>query len=344
MGQRRCVHCQTANFCTRHNKIRLLHRDKLKPCMWLNKHIQSHYRPLELPWTLCMRSIFQWNNETVNVWSHLLGFVWFVYLQWWALNESLPSVNAPMADYWVMGTAMLCSQLCMLLSSAYHIFGCHSPQRRKQWLRADLFGVSAGLSGLYMTGLYTSFYHFPELQKFYGTLIGAMVVLIAIYVPFRRFSIQSKRRFGVPDALYLSMALIALYPTWHWTQLHGGLSNDHVRQWLPCLFALFALLGFAFAFYVSQIPERILPGKFDVIGCSHQWWHLLILAALTYSHWTGIQLLITYHRTALIRQPPLHADQMLLHSAASPFVPALSSSGRMGTNLLNHTATSNNGG
>uniref|UniRef100_A0A183CG86 Glucuronosyltransferase n=1 Tax=Globodera pallida TaxID=36090 RepID=A0A183CG86_GLOPA len=36
--RRRCVHCQTANFCTRHSQIRLLHRDQLKPCMCASKN------------------------------------------------------------------------------------------------------------------------------------------------------------------------------------------------------------------------------------------------------------------------------------------------------------------
>uniref|UniRef100_A0A183CKA6 G_PROTEIN_RECEP_F1_2 domain-containing protein n=1 Tax=Globodera pallida TaxID=36090 RepID=A0A183CKA6_GLOPA len=71
--------------------------------------------------------------------------------------------------------------------------------------------------------------------------------------------------------------------------IHGGLSSEHVRQWLPSLFSLFALLGAAFGFYISLIPERILPGKFDLIGCSHQWWHMLILAAMAYWHCTGRQ-------------------------------------------------------
>lgn len=36
-------------------------------------------------------------------------------------------------------------------------------------------------------------------------------------------------------------------------------------------------------------------GKFDLIGGSHLWWHLLILAAMAYWHWSGIQLLTHYH-------------------------------------------------
>lgn len=32
-----------------------------------------------------------------------------------------------------------------------------------------------------------------------------------------------------------------------------------------------------------------------MIGCSHQWWHLLILAALIYWHDAGVKLLTYYH-------------------------------------------------
>uniref|UniRef100_A0A914MKD3 Uncharacterized protein n=1 Tax=Meloidogyne incognita TaxID=6306 RepID=A0A914MKD3_MELIC len=75
--------------------------------------------------------------------------------------------------------------------------------------------------------------------------------------------------------------------------LHGGLSNPHVQQWLPNLCILFILLGGAFAFYTTLFPER----KFDLIGCSHQWWHIFVLAAMVFWNWSGIQLLTFYHST-----------------------------------------------
>jgi hypothetical protein len=61
-----------------------------------------------------------------------------------------------------------------------------------------------------------------QVQCLYGTLIGAMALSIAIYVPFRRFSIQaqrSERRIGPLQLLYVAMAVIALAPTWHWIQV-----------------------------------------------------------------------------------------------------------------------------
>lgn len=49
----------------------------------------------------------------------------------------------------------------MLLSTSYHMFGCQSVEKRRKWLLADQFGISTGLMGIYLSGIYTSFYHFP---------------------------------------------------------------------------------------------------------------------------------------------------------------------------------------
>lgn len=43
------------------------------------------------------------------------------------------------------------------------------------------------------------------------------------------------------------------------------------------------LLGYIFyalgvVFYACRVPERWLPGRFDFIGASHQFWHLLVVA------------------------------------------------------------------
>ena len=40
----------------------------------------------------------------------------------------------------------------------------------------------------------------------------------------------------------------------------------------------------AFLFYVAKLPEILLPGKFDIFGSSHQWWHFIIWACLAYGH------------------------------------------------------------
>jgi adiponectin receptor len=56
-------------------------------------------------------------------------------------------------------------------------------------------------------------------------------------------------------------------------------------------------MGFVYAagagFYVSRVPERWCPGKFDCVGHSHQIFHVLVLVgALT--HYAATAILISW--------------------------------------------------
>jgi len=44
--------------------------------------------------------------------------------------------------------------------------------------------------------------------------------------------------------------------------------------------------------YVSRIPERLYPGKFDIWGHSHQIWHFFVLSAAILHY---VSSLINYH-------------------------------------------------
>jgi adiponectin receptor len=58
----------------------------------------------------------------------------------------------------------------------------------------------------------------------------------------------------------------------------------------------FALMGVSYltgvAIYISRVPERFYPGKFDFIGSSHNIWHLFVLSAALF-HYLGS--LFVYH-------------------------------------------------
>uniref|UniRef100_A0A183CWV3 Progestin and adipoQ receptor family member 3 n=1 Tax=Gongylonema pulchrum TaxID=637853 RepID=A0A183CWV3_9BILA len=102
--------------------------------------------------------------------------------------------------------------------------------------------------------------------------------------------------FSYVHLAYLIIAALSIGPTVHWIILHGGLDNDHVLKWLPNLLILYAATGSAFLFHVSMVPERFLPGTFDMLGYSHQWWHVLILVAMGF--WQKISLdYLALHRS-----------------------------------------------
>lgn len=60
-----------------------------------------------------------------------------------------------------------------------------------------------------------------------------------------------------------------------------------------------------------------IPGKFDIVGCSHQWWHVIILCAMVYWHEAGVRLLVYYHsmptQCAHVQQPVFKTLETVVH-------------------------------
>uniref|UniRef100_A0A1I7ZKH0 Progestin and adipoQ receptor family member 3 n=1 Tax=Steinernema glaseri TaxID=37863 RepID=A0A1I7ZKH0_9BILA len=265
--------------------------------MWINKYVHHAYRPTKLPKSLCVKSAFHWTNETINIWSHFLGFLYFSWCQIYNNFYRLPNIHAASSDHLVFTLSTLGAQICMILSASYHTFGCSSECERNRWLKFDVFGISAGLIGMYLSGIYTAFLCFEDWLSNY--LCALLVLFIfTMYIPFQKEKFDKQllgSRFGYLHLTYSCVITFGLLPTVHWVILHGGLDNDHVSTWLPNIMVLYGLIAIAFVFYVSLIPERLLPGVFDVVGCSHQWWHVFILAAMVWWQQAGMELL-TYLR------------------------------------------------
>ncbi|KAF1756551.1 hypothetical protein GCK72_013004 [Caenorhabditis remanei] len=127
---------------------------------------------------MCAKSAFHINNETINIWSHLLGFIYFTYQQYYTNYIVLPSVGSHKADHFVFTLSIFGMQMCMLLSASYHTFGCTSIEMRQKWLKMDIFGISAGLLGMYLNGIYTAFFCFQDhLTSYIYILLGIFVCL-----------------------------------------------------------------------------------------------------------------------------------------------------------------------
>jgi len=49
-------------------------------------------------------------------------------------------------------------QFCMLCSTGYHVFRCHSEEANLQWLALDMTGISVGILGCYLPAIHFGFY------------------------------------------------------------------------------------------------------------------------------------------------------------------------------------------
>ncbi|XP_044258560.1 progestin and adipoQ receptor family member 3 [Tribolium madens] len=245
-----------------------------------NTFILSGYRGI-LDTHLCLESIFWWTNETINIWSHIFGFVLFLAVtirDVWSLD-----VYAFIGDKLIVGFVLICFQVCMFLSALYHTFSCRSERDCDFFLSFDLFGIALSLLAIYTSGIYYAFWCNPGLLNFYiftVTIIFAIAMLL--HVP--RFNVGPNVRMMV----FVGWAAYGVVPTLHWAMHMGWFEHPLVCLLLPRVVGMYLISGTAFAVYITKVPERFCSGKFDYLGHSHQWWHLFVVAALYYWHCTGM--------------------------------------------------------
>ncbi|CAG9119470.1 unnamed protein product [Plutella xylostella] len=120
-----------------------------------NPFIRDGYRKL-LPTKLCWESIFWWTNETMNIWTHLFGFMLILGL---TINDLLIiNIHATSVDKFVAAILLSCFLICMASSAMYHTFSCRSETDYNAFLMYDLFGIALSLLAIYTSGVYYAFW------------------------------------------------------------------------------------------------------------------------------------------------------------------------------------------
>ena len=243
----------------------------------------------------CLTSIFEVHNETINIWTHWLGALWFAYLM--RVDSSTETLDA--------STILIFRLICLNLfasSAGYHTFGAISPRAMRLWLRADKLGISLMIAGSYIPGIWLD----PGVLQDCLLLVrhrgdGVEVARSQTHRRPRRLGFRCRPRarlvwmaqalilliVGAMLALecfpkrhsakaFASLVAIGLLPTADFA-LHG--TAEEIRQFVPKLMLMFFFYGLGFFFFSTKWPESRWPGKFCIVGASHQLWHLCVLAA-----------------------------------------------------------------
>ncbi|KAJ8319171.1 hypothetical protein KUTeg_004262 [Tegillarca granosa] len=222
-----------------------------------NPYVVKGYRVC-LPFSLCLKSLFLWSNETVNIWSHLLGFFVFLFLMLYDNLIALPYLKSGYTDHLIVTIGLICYQFCMLCSTGFHMFACHSERASKRWLAVDLAGISIGIIGCYLPAVHYAFYCLSIWRDVYLITIAVLSTATLLVQLHPNYHSWTKHRL----LIYCGLVAYGIIPSIHWTVLNGGIS--------------------------SHIVQR---GTFDFMGSSHQWWHVIIVFAFLYWHYAGQDLL-----------------------------------------------------
>lgn len=95
-------------------------------------------------------------RSQINIWSHVFGLFLFIAL---SVNDiAFLKIHAHFVDKLIVGALLVCFQICMCLSSFYHIFCCRSQTDYDCFLTYDLFGIALSILGIYISGIYYAFW------------------------------------------------------------------------------------------------------------------------------------------------------------------------------------------
>ncbi|KAH9577953.1 AdipoR/hemolysin-III-related [Trypanosoma melophagium] len=241
-----------------------------------NPYIITGYRAHYTTY-MCIRSLFMLHNETINVWTHVAGFILFLVLSLILFTSAL-LFTGYFTHYIVYGIFSFGCVLCMACSSIYHLFLSHENTTLSFLTQQmDYYGISILIVTSFIPPLYIGFYCEPFFQVLYITAIcvcglGSLTVLS--WPSFIKTSHCYLR-----TCIYFVMALTGIIPLMHNLLFYPH--NGETIQPIGGIILMFILYGVGVLFYTLRIPEQWYPGAFDIFLSSHQIWHVFVLAAAT---------------------------------------------------------------
>jgi adiponectin receptor len=143
-----------------------------------NAYILSGYRADRNSYASSAKSVFRIHNETVNIWSHLLGalisIAGAVYL-YWVIKPRHESATGQ--DVAVFACFFAGAVICLGMSATYHALLDHSEDVAKWGNKLDYTGIVALIVGSYAPALYYGFYCQPRLMTMYMFLVSHLALM-----------------------------------------------------------------------------------------------------------------------------------------------------------------------
>lgn len=116
----------------------------------------------------------------------------------------------------------------MLCSVGYHLFCCHrSEKTSRRWMALDYAGISIGILGCYVSGVFYAFYCSNYWRQVY--LITVLAMILAVFFAQIHPSYLTQQWHRLRSIIFCSVSGYGIIPTIHWVWLNGGVGASIVQ-------------------------------------------------------------------------------------------------------------------
>ena len=241
--------------------------------------ILTGYRVPYQSWKYYFYSVFQLHNETVNVWTHLIGSCIILHMLHSYFQEFDLATDSVLSTILAFGITCL---IGLTISSMVHLLHAKSPHVHFVAFMTDYIGATVCSFGTGVACFYgisdVSFYkrwenlYIPALA-FVSYLNFVNLCLAKLWFGDDPHNMKRKYMFLVGMGIQAVMSMAAFIPryiTCFYDETCKMTSLNH----LTLISVIFALEAVTFA---AHQPEKTWPGKFDIVGHGHQIFHVLIV-------------------------------------------------------------------
>ncbi|OTB18223.1 hypothetical protein K445DRAFT_55233, partial [Daldinia sp. EC12] len=227
----------------------------------------------------CLHSWSYLHNETVNIFTHVVGAVIFLALPLYVFRTEIPPRYkvATTADILVCSIYFLGVGVCFTLSTMFHTFMCHSEAVYSLGVKLDYQGIILLIWGANIALVYYSMPCDFSGRVAYWTFNTVLAGLCS-YATFHP-SIGSAQTAHARAILFATFGFCAVVAPNLIGLLKHGFEEQSRRVGLNWIAATTLFNSTGVVVYAVKFPEKWYPRIFDIFGASHQIMHVMAVSA-----------------------------------------------------------------
>jgi len=240
----------------------------------------------------CLFSIFKIHNETINIWSHLISLITFIYILWYdVINykkcnianitdigninnaiDILQSDDIIYYNYIILLLYDLISIITFGISTIYHTFIPNDYDNYIILLKLDLLTIILVICSSNFIIMYYWFWCISNYLNMY--IIASCIYLFGGIILLCYLDIIKKYNYILIYFSSYNLGIIIGYIYINYNY------KENVNKYIVYNFAgPLTIYMMGFIIYSAKIPEKVLYNYTDYIGNSHQIWHILSFVA-----------------------------------------------------------------